>query len=290
MAFRQRLRDLLASPWLVLVNALLCGGAVLANAHHQVFCRPVPWATVVLLVVFIPLITYNVIRDRIGRFNYVVFFLFGIATCICLYCIVFLSYLSVTGLFSIVVIPYYLISTGHFSGPMALPFASLPLILAVQLVVLVLGRRTTRTDRKYFGMGIALCVAFAVVMTSWFNLHYATVRSALRQGTTHEVPRNYMTERMLGMHVKYHLSFCELDGWRPPLHDPSIVVAIWLTAPFRSDLDWRGKAPFGARQRTTFFNERIAAYKTVFPERPLRQKCSCARGYRKFYMEDPRLQ
>lgn len=290
MSFRQRLHKLLSSPWLVLLNALLCMGAVMANAHHQVFCRPVPWAAVVLVIVFTPLITYNLIRDRIAQVKGLVFFLFGIAACICLYCIVFLSYLSVAGLFSIAVIPYYLISTGHFNGPMALPFASLPLILSGQLLVLVLGRRATRTDRKHFGAGVALSLAFAVVMTTWFNLHYATIRTALSQGATNEVPRNYMTERMLGMHVKYHLSFCELDGWRPPLHDPSIVVAVWLTAPFRSDLDWRGMAPFGARQRTTLFDERIAAYRVVFPERPLRQKCSCAKGYRKFYMNDPRLQ
>lgn len=288
MAFRQRLRDLLASPWLVVLNVLFCGCAVLANAHHQVFCRPVLWATVVLVVVFLPLITYNMIRDHIGRYKGMVFFLFGIAACICLYCIVFLSYLSVAGLFALVFIPYELIRTGHVAAPMALPLASLPLFLLMQIMVLVLARSTTGSDRKFFGKGVGLCVAFAVVMTTWFNLHYATVGSALSQGTAHEVPRNYMTERMLGMHVKYHLSFCELDGWRPPLHDPSIVVAIWLTVPFRSDLDWKGKTPVGPHGET-LFNARIAAYKAVFPERPLRQKCSCARGYRKFYMKDPRL-
>lgn len=290
MSFRQRLHSLPSSPWLAFVNALFCTGAIMANAHHQVFCQPVAWAAVVMAIAFAPLVAFNLIRDSLGRFKGTVFFLFGIAACICLYCIVFLSYLNLAGLFSLAVIPYYLISKGHFGGPMALPFAFLPLFLLIQLFVLVLGRRSNRMDRKHFGSGVALCVAFALVMTTWFNVHYSTVQNALTAGTTKGLPRDYMTERMLGMHVKYHLSFCELDGWRPPLHDPAVVVAVWLTAPFRADLDWRGMAPFGARQRTTFFDERIAAYKTVFPERPLRQKCSCARGYRKFYMKDPRLQ
>lgn len=86
MRVRQRLRHLLSSPWLALLNAFLCVGAILANAHHQVFCRPVAWATVVLVLAFAPFIAYNLIRDRLGNGRKVVFFLFGIALCICSYC------------------------------------------------------------------------------------------------------------------------------------------------------------------------------------------------------------
>ncbi len=287
MSFRQRLRRLVSSPWLALVNALLCVGAVVANAHHQVFCKPVAWAVVVLVIAFTPLITYNVIRDRLGRFKSVVFFLFGISACICVYCIVFLSYMNF-GALSLVDLPLQLFRNGHFALPIAaLPLASLPLFFSFQLIGIVLGRSATGSDRKHFGKGVALCLAFALVMTTWFNLHYATVRSALSEGAPNEVPQNYMTERMLGMHFKYHLSFCELDGWRPPLHDPSIVVAIWLTAPFRADLDYKGFAPRGYRQN--YLVDRIAVYKAVFPGRPVRMDCSCAKGYSKFYFNDPRL-
>lgn len=287
MSFRQSLRRLVSSPWLALVNALLCVGAVMANAHHQAFCRPVLWATVVLVIAFAPLITYNLIRERLGRSTSVVFFLFGIAACICVYCIVFLSYMNILGLLALVFIPFELLRNGHFGAPMALPLAGLPLFFSIQLLGIVLGRSATGSDRKQFGKGVALCLAFALVMTTWFNLHYATVRSALSEGTPNEVPRNYMTERMLGMHFQYHLSFCEFDGWRPPLHDPSIVVAIWLTAPFRSDLDYKGFAPRGYRQNSIV--DRIAVYKAVFPGRPVRMECSCAKGYSKFYFRDPRL-
>lgn len=289
MSFRQRLRNLLRSRWLVPVNTLLCVGAIVANARHQVFCKPVAWAAVVMVITIAPLVAYNLIRDRLGRFRSLVFFLFGIAACICLYCIVFLSYLNVAGLLSLVVIPYELISKGHFGAPLALPFASLPLVLSIQLLGIVLGRDANRTDRKHFGSGVALCLAFALVMTTWFNLQYSTVQSALTLGTTKGMPHNYMTERMLGMHFKYHLSFCPYDGWRPPLHDPSIVVAVWLTAPFRSDMDWHGKRILSSGQRTTDFDARLAAYKAVFPGSPLRQTCSCAKGYRELYMNDPRL-
>jgi hypothetical protein len=271
------------------LNAFLCVGAILANAHHQVFCRPVAWATVVLVLAFAPFIAYNLIRDRLGNGRKVVFFLFGIALCICSYCIVFLSYLSIVGLLALVFVPFELLRDGHFGAPMALPLASVPIVFFIQILGIVLGRSATGHDRKFFGMGAGLCLLFALVMTFWFNLHYSSVQNALTTGSTKGLPRNYMTERMLGMHFKYHLSFCELDGWRPPLHDPSIVTAVWLTAPFRADLDWRGMKPLGARHGTTFFDERIAAYKDLFPERPLRMECSCAKGYRKFYMKDPRL-
>jgi uncharacterized membrane protein SirB2 len=287
MSFRQQLRRLVSSPWLALVNALLSVGAIMANAHHQVFCRPVAWASVALVLAFAPLITYNLIRHRLGRGRKVVFFLFGIAACICLYCIVFLSYLNIPGLLSLVFFPFELLRNGHFAAPMALPLAGLPLFFSIQLLGIALGRSATGSDRKQFGKGIALCLAFALVMTTWFNLHYATVRSALNEGAPIEVPQNYMTERMLGMHFKYHLSFCPYDGWRPPLHDPSIVVAVWLTAPFRADMDHRGHTPWGYQQSSIV--DRIAVYKAVFPGRPVRMDCSCAKGYSKFYFKDPRL-
>jgi hypothetical protein len=289
MSFQQRLRRFVSSPWLALVNALFCAGAIAANAHHQVFCRPVAWATVVLVLAFAPLVTYNLIRDRLGRGRKVVLFLFGIAACICLYCIVFLSYLNIVGLLSLVFIPFELLRNGHFGAPLVLPLASLPIFFSIQLLVITLGRGATRLDRKHFGMGVGLCLAFALVMTAWFNLHYSVVRNAWIANSTEEVPRNYMTERMLGMHFKYHLSFCEYDGWRPPLHDPSIVVAVWLTAPFRSDLNYDGLMP-GKYRWTYHLDERIAAYKAVFPELPLRQSCSCAMRYRRSYLNDPRLQ
>lgn len=261
----------------------------MANAHHQVFCRPVLWATVVLVIAFAPLVVYNLIRDRLGRFKSVVFFLFGIAACICIYCSVFLSSFSVLGLLSLPFIPYYLISNGHFWEPLALPLAGLPLFFVIQVCAIVLGRSATGSDRRLFGMGVTLCLTFAVVTTTWFNLHYSAVQSALMTGASKGLPRDYMTERMLGMHFKYHLSFCEYDGWRPPLHDPAIVVAIWFTAPFRSDMDMHGMRILSSGQRTTDFDARLATYKAVFPGSPLRQTCSCAKGYRKFYFKDPRL-
>ena len=148
----------------------------MANAHHQVFCRPVLWATVVLVIAFAPLITYNLIRDRLGGFKSVVFFLFGISACICLYCIVFLSYMN-WGLVALVSIPYELLRDGHFGAPMALPLAGLPLFFSIQLLGIVLGRSATSSDRKYFGMGAGLCLIFALVMTTWFNLHYSACKA-----------------------------------------------------------------------------------------------------------------
>lgn len=261
----------------------------MANAHHQVFCRPVAWAVVVMVIAFAPLVSYNVVRDHLGRFKSMVFFLFGIAACICLYCSVFLSELSVLGLLSLPFLPFHLIRYGQLWSPMALPLAGLPLLFLIQIILIVFGRSGCSADRRHFWNGIALCLVFALVMTTWFNVHYTTVRNAIREGAPSELPSNCMTERMLGMHFKYHLSFCEYDGWRPPLHDPSIVVAIWITAPFRSDMDWYGMRILPSGQRTTDFDARLATYKAVFPGRPVRMDCSCAKGYSKFYFNDPRL-
>lgn len=287
MPFRPRLRGFFSSPWLALVNALLCAAAVAANAHHQVFCRPVPWAIVVLVPAFAPLVVYPLFRERLQRWNAFLFLLFGIAACMCVYMIVFLREMNLFAVFTLPAVIYELLSPVPTRMPLAGPLAYVPHFFLLQIIMRVFRMPGSAPFRRYFGMGVGLCAAYAATMAVWFNLHYATVRAALAGGDTSAIPRNYMTERMLGMHFKYHLSFCPYDGWRPPLHDPSIVVAVWLTAPFRADLDNRGFAS-GPSQRTRAIG-RIAAYKAVFPDRPVRMTCSCAKGYRKMYLNDPML-
>ena len=105
-----------------------------------------------------------------------------------------------------------------------------------------------------------------------------------------------MTERMLGMHFKYHTSFCSFDGWRPPLHDPLIVVAAWLNFSFIGNPSAKTfrktlvlgypASPFIAMGPWQLKN-RIAAYQLVFPGKPIQEACSCAEGYSSYYLNDP---
>lgn len=272
MSFRQRVNRLFRSPKLTYWNSALCAGGICANIYHQAFCRPVLWATITLIIAFAPVVLYPLLRSRLERWQIPVYFLFGIAACICLYCILFLGRMT---LFIPLVI---------FMRPLAV-FGLLPIFLLVQIIY---HARVASGSFKPFVSGVLLCIVFAVGMATWFHRSFDRVNDALYDPNKASlVPRNYMTELMLGMHIKYHISFCAYDGWRPPLHDPSIVVAAWLNVPFHPDpyrRKYSGDIPCPAP--IFFGGDRMGVYNSVFPNNSLWQSCSCAVEYSKDYSSD----
>lgn len=270
MSFRNRLQRFFTSRGLTFWNVGWCALAIAANAYVQVFCRPVPWATITLIIAFTPVLLYPHIHDRLGRWRPMVHFLFGIAACICVYCILFLAPM-ISG------VPLTRWPFVIFSYP--------PIFLLIQITYHVLA---TSGSLKSFVSGVSLCVLFAIGMATWFHRSFDRVHDALYDPSKASlVPRNYMTELMLGMHVKYHISFCAYDGWRPPLHDPSIVAAAWLNVPFHPDPQ-RDLYNYGSICTTPIFfgGERIVVYKSVFPQKAIWQTCSCAIQHSDVYFRD----
>jgi len=81
-----------------------------------------------------------------------------------------------------------------------------------------------------------------------------------------------MTEKILGMHFIYHTRFCEFDGWRPPKHEPILVIGMWLNGreePLKVDL-----------------KKRIELYKKFFPDNKYKFECSCGYMYSENYHND----
>jgi hypothetical protein len=282
MSLKSRVGSALSAYPLVLLNVLLCAAALWANSRYQLFCRPVPWATAVLVVSMVPLITYGLFRERIMKGSGVVFFLFGIAACVCVYCILFIGLMNFGALFGVFMKPYLLL-------------LYLPHILLLQVRHHII-RSAYAHKWRAFGGGVALCLCAALFMGAWFRAEHPSVEAAIADPEQHaaSVQPNYMTERMLGLHFKYHTALNLFDGWRPPLHDPLIVTALWLNYPFmdassakhfRKNL-LRGGGPF-FHTGPWDLQARTTVYKRVFPENPLRQECSCAKGYAKMYFDDP---
>lgn len=69
-----------------------------------------------------------------------------------------------------------------------------------------------------------------------------------------------MVERILGEHYIYHTKFAEYDGFRPPLHDPAIVIGRWL---YNDNRYW-------------FNQEQINLYRSLYPNNSIHFPCSCA--------------
>jgi hypothetical protein len=84
---------------------------------------------------------------------------------------------------------------------------------------------------------------------------------------------NFMTEKILGMHFIYHTRFCEYDGWRPPKHEPVLVIGMWLNN--RVD-------PLDVNLKT-----RLELYQQFFPGKKYKFNCSCAIKYNQVYHNDP---
>jgi hypothetical protein len=278
MWIRRHVSRTLRSPWLALVNVLLCIAAVAANRQFQFFCRPVPWAAVVLVLAITPLAIYPLVGEKLGRAQGVVFFLFGIAACICIYCIVFIGPLH----------RFFLL----FSLPF-IPFLP-PYFFLGQVLFHLFSAHGRGTGRKAFALGVGLCVATVAGAAVWFNRSHAAVEAAIEDPARNasKVVPSYMTERMLGMHFKYHMSLCFFDGWRPPLHDPLLVSAAWLNyafmdtpsaRSFRSSFFHGGQgSPFNSMSPLNL-RGRIAAYHAVFPGKPLKEDCACAQQYSEQY-------
>jgi hypothetical protein len=87
-----------------------------------------------------------------------------------------------------------------------------------------------------------------------------------------QLEKSFMTEKILGMHFIYHTRFCEFDGWRPPKHEPIIVIGMWLNNridPLHVDLE-----------------KRLELYKKYFPDKNYKFECSCGIEYRQDYHND----
>ena len=81
-----------------------------------------------------------------------------------------------------------------------------------------------------------------------------------------------MTEKIIGMHFIYHTRFCEFDGWRPPIHEPILVIGMWLNN--RYD-------PLNVDLKT-----RLDLYRKFFPENKFKFDCSCGIEYSEDYIND----
>jgi hypothetical protein len=187
-------------------------------------------------------------------------FLRGIAFCICLYCIAFigkgnlgLPLMALFGIGLLGIIP-------HFFG--------------LQLLYQNFIRRKDGVQRGLFLVGIAFSLGIAYYMALDFRAAVPIARQLAEAPAPYTGPHAGAVERILGMHFKYHTrQDFGIDGWRPPLHDPAMVIGFWSLG-MNDPLDMK-------------LNDRIALYRKVFPEQPVKQDCSCAKQYAEQYFYSP---
>ena len=196
------LKKFLLSPLgLTIGNGLFVSVLIFVNATVQVMCIPTLWALIVLCISFICTIFYPVLFAR-SKFVFLISFLCGISFCVFIYCILFLEKMNFVGF---AMIPFFGIGL----------LVYIPHYLAVQLFWKNVLRPKSKKMRIYFGLGVALSLSLIPVAGWKYNNGLSSIQASEQSGFT-VLERNFMTEKILGMHFIYHTRFCEFDGWRPP--------------------------------------------------------------------------
>lgn len=240
---------------LAILNAILIAIAVGFNTYLQAFCIPTTWAAIVLAICFANTVFYPILQRT--RFAPITAFINGIALCVFIYCVLFLGHINLLGFFLIIV------------GLGLVTF--IPHFFVAQLIWENLISPVNNICRYCFLSAIIMCL-FAAGYTGYKYKQALSAIQRFKQSGYTTLDKTFMTEKILGMHFIYHTQICEYDGWRPPMHEPALVVGLWLsnsTDPLKVDL-----------------KTRLALYKKFFPERKYKYDCSCAVEYSKDYHTD----
>ncbi|MBQ7490607.1 MAG: hypothetical protein IJT51_08860 [Bacteroidales bacterium] len=213
-----------------IVNAILIAVSILINVtFNGGFCVFVPWAMILQIICFINIITFSwVERTRFWQVNAL---LCGISTGVYSYWVLFMEW-----------------------GVVLFPVPIWFLFLLIWKNVLHPVRKAVRI---WYFSGVTLCVAGAIVSALLFSDAAKKVQNGEYD------TKNPMTERILGMHFRYHTRICPYDGWRPPLHDPAMVLGMRLTG---------DKDPLEGMT----LERRLVLYHTVYPSNPVKADCACS--------------
>ncbi len=240
---------------LAILNGVLIAILLAFNTYFQAFCIPTTWTIIALVVCFANTIFYPILANT--QLVPLTSFINGITLFIFIYCVIFLEYMNLLGLIMII------------AGLGLVTF--IPHFFIIQLMWKNLIKPTVKASRYYFLTAIILCIGTVLYIGHDYNKAINSIEK-FKASNYKELDKNFMTEKILGMHFIYHTRYCEFDGWRPPKHEPIIVIGMWLNNrldPLKVDL-----------------KTRLELYKKFFPNNQYKFDCSCGIEYRQNYHSD----
>lgn len=231
--FRHFIQQHFDKDWHAIIpvlNVILIAISIWLNiTYNGGFCVFVPWAMVVQIICFVNMVTFTWMeKTSLWWFNA---FICGISTGVFFYWVIFSGILVI--LFPVSILFIFLLVWRNVKHPVR------------------------KQSRPWYFAGITVCVVFAIVSAILFS----TAAQKIRRGEYNT--KNPMTERILGMHFRYHTRICIFDGWRPPLHDPAMVIGMRLTG----DND-----PLEGMT----LESRLLLYHEVYPSLPVKNHCACS--------------
>lgn len=242
---------------LVVLNVFCVIMIILFNIKFQGFCIPSTWALIVLIVCLSVTCIHPLVKSKKG--NEVLSFLSGCACVVYLYFIYFLGNYNILGLFLLPILIGAVVFVPHF--------------FLIQLFVKYFLKSKNKLVKSLFVLGV--CAPTMLIV--WAGLEYKqailNIKDFEKSNYT-QLKKNYMTEKILGMHFIYHTRIEMIyDGWRPPIHEPLMVIGMRLNG----DVD-----PLHVNDLKT----RLKLYRKFYPHRTYKFECSCAIDYSKDYHQD----
>jgi len=256
MAF---IKFLFSKKILVVINGILISIAVILNVFIQVFCIPSFWAIILLIICFANTVFFPLTK-RYEKLLPFLSFINGVSLCLFIYCILFLEHMNLLGLITIIFGVGLVVFIPHF--------------FAIQLLWMNIYKPVKKSVRYFFLSGVFVCMGISL----FIGLEYKKALEQMNDFVKSDyqvLEKNFMTEKILGMHFIYHTRFCEYDGWRPPIHEPILIIGMWLNN--RYD-------PLNITLK-----RRVELYKRFFPENQIKFNCSCAINYSENYHNDSLL-
>ncbi len=240
---------------LALLNTFLIVLAIYFNTQIQAFCIPTDWACIVSIICFINLITTPFLNNHwLINMNS---FINGFTFSICIYCVMFFEELNFMGLIFIFIGIGLLIYIPHF--------------FIFQLIYHHLIKPKNKLSKTLFLLSFIISIGIAISSSIHYKTCCKNIVESLRNNQT--LKNSYMTEKIVGMHFKYHTRICIYDGWRPPIHDPLLNISLMLNQ-YHDPLIH------------LTLSQRIYLYKKQFPNNPIKLECSCAHEESSTYHHD----
>jgi hypothetical protein len=267
----------------LIINICMFFACYFYNTERQIFCRPVTWAATVIILFCISYLVLPFLTSQSKLIN-LVSPICGLGFFISLYVLLFalLEYLTFAAFnIPIILILHFVLrfikrkfQTNIFDAFYFYPVIILtPFILLFQLWTLLKSLQTNQ-KRSFIATSV-LTLVVTLMLTFQINIIIHRISAAtnkekeLKEIIANPI-NNYLTELILGAHWKYHTEMCLYDGWRPPFHDPVLVIANKVLFPF---------SLFG---QGTDLQNAVELYKKLYPNNPTKFDCKCASHERIF--------
>jgi hypothetical protein len=275
----------------LIVNACIFLTCCFYNTERQLFCIPVNWAAIILIVFCLSFLAFPFLT-RHAKFLGLIGAICGLGLFISVYIILFAGseYLIFVAFnIPIILLLHFFLRfirrkfhTNIFNALYLYPAVILtPFLLIFQLWVYF--RSLQKNQKLLFIATPVLTLLISLVLTFQMNIIINKIAAApdkekeLRQIIKNPI-NNYLTELILGAHWKYHTEICLFDGWRPPFHDPILVIAKKVLFPSKL---------FGEGTGISFYyvdptlgidtTSTLQLYKKLYPNNPTKFDCACAK-------------